>query len=178
MSSHDIGAGLGGVRSREATRRREPARGPHRSGGEPGGAPGGEPVGAGALAVVDLTVGCTPAVRKDLVEAAHGASRMGVVVLLVRSEDRAGVDAQLMDSVTRNGLGRGGVRCEVLGSNEPFPFRYRFAPLRITAASIESLPDGGEEVLSLEVGLKRLRELGRGPVFRGPDPVFRPLPTR
>jgi len=127
---------------------------------------------------VDLTPDCPPARRRDLVEAAHSASRMGVVVLLLRKEDRAGVDAELTESVTRNGLGRGGVRCEVLGSNERLPVRYRFAPLRITAASIASPTDGEEGVLSLEPGLERLRELGRGPVFRGPDPVFRPLPRR
>jgi hypothetical protein len=146
----------------------------------PGSGPGGEPGsdGAGALAVVDLTTGCTPDHRRELVEAAHGASRMGVVVLLLRREDRDGVDDLLLESVTRNGLGRGGVRCEVMGSGGPFPDRYRSAPLRITAAPDIAFRGEGGAVLSLDSGLERLRELGRGPVFRGPDPVFRPLPAR
>ncbi len=176
MSSQDIRLELKKSGGGGGTRRPEPDNESGRPGHELGREPGSD--GVGALAVVDLTTECTPDRRRELVEAAHGASRMGVVVLLLLREDWEGVDALLMESVARNGLGRGGVRCEFMGSNEAFPVRYRFAPLRVTGAPVAPFPGEGGAVLSLELGLERLRELGRGPVFRGPDPIFRPITAR
>lgn len=161
---------------RELEGRGTKTTGSHQNGSSPWNRRGPAPV----LVVVDLSTGCTPLRRKELVEAAHGASRMGSVVLLVRGEDQSEVDAVLAEAAIRNGLGRGGVRCQVVDPRRRAVAVQHHAPSLVLSDAPESPSAWSEpgEVLSLEAGLRRLRELGRSPAFNGPDPVFRPLPAR
>jgi hypothetical protein len=161
---------------REPEGRGRRTTGSHRNGSSPRDRRGPAPV----LVVVDLTTGCTPLRRTELVEAAHGASRMGGVVLLVRGEDWPEVDVVLAEAAVRNGLGRAGVRCQVVDPKRRVVAVQHHAPSLVISDAAQSPATWSEpkEVLSLEAGLRRLRELGRSPAFNGPDPVFRPLPVR